>query len=93
MSTSAPVPEKPDPLARLKERLAAFVLVALAGIAALAAVASCLVAIVGQLLDSDSPPGWVGIALAGGAGSRLLAYAYRRLVEPPDRRVIRLRLR
>ncbi|HEX2294898.1 MAG TPA: hypothetical protein VHN37_06275 [Actinomycetota bacterium] len=72
-----------DPLARLKRRLAAFVLVAQTAVATAAAAAAFVVAVLAVLrVVPAAPLGWIVVLGAGGTGVKLLGFVYRRLTEP-----------
>ncbi len=83
-----------EALRPLREKLAAVVLVVLTVTVAVTAGACCALAILGQLGAIDTAPfGWLIVAGAGAAASRLLASVYARVLESPDRRVFATRLR
>ncbi len=89
-----PGPLPSDSLERLRARLAAVLLVTLTGVAAVTSAAACTIALLGSFRVLDPAPyAWLGVSVAGAAGVRLLLFAYARLLEPPDRRGITIRLR
>ncbi|HEX2057500.1 MAG TPA: hypothetical protein VHI71_03945 [Actinomycetota bacterium] len=67
---------------------------AVTAVAAATATASFAIAVLGQIgILEPAPLAWLGVAAAGVTGVRLLVFAYARVAEPPDRRVIGARLR